>query len=65
LLIFIFLVLVSGIIIFLYKQKRNIRKNIFEITYLKNKKIKNRIFFGAVFDASFEEGKMQEKLFKE
>ena len=39
-------------------------KSLFDSTYLKNKKLKNRIFFGAVFDDSFHDGKMSPKILK-
>ena len=58
-LIIMLLFLLALIYFFLNKKTNN--KSLFEEINLKNLKLKNRVFFGAVFDDSFKNGKFTEK----
>ena len=49
---------------FLVSSEKNEQKNIFDESYLKHLKLKNRIFRGSVGDTSFKDGKLTEEGFK-
>ena len=60
----LFLILFINNLIFFTFTKEETQRSIFDETYLKHLKLKNRIFRAAVGDTTFKNGKISEEGFK-
>ena len=59
----IILILLIGLIFF-FNFIKKAKRTAFDKTKLKNLNLKNRLFYGAVHDSNFKDGKFSEKAFK-